>query len=137
MQNEELQEIIIKHTDTLFVNQGVFSALFTVDGAQGDYQALKVGVEFLDPQNRKVDTGEFEIAEVGTNSTNRYGHAFVESDKIGGPALTIRIVSASAEQAQSGLRVDLLARELVQVEAPIVYKMDVAGPEPEFVYVDF
>ncbi|MCS3504479.1 IrmA family protein [Achromobacter sp. JUb104] len=125
MQNEELGQITITHWDTLWANQGYYAAQILLDGGGlSGYRNLKVALDFLDSNGQKVDTGEFEIDELGTCTATRYATTTVESQKIGEEKMTVVIVSATAEsELTPGKKIDLLALGLVSGRNPTSYEV--------------
>lgn len=125
MQNEELGQITITHWDTLWANQGYYAAQILLDGGGlSGYRHLKVALDFLDSNGQKVDSGKFEIDELGTCTATRYATTIVESQNIGEDKMAVVIVSATAEsELTPGKQIDLLALGLVSGRNPTSYEV--------------
>lgn len=111
-----VQALEIWHSSTVWANQGMCSATFTLDSGMESVGHLKIGIALIDPQGKVVTNDELEVESFGDSEATRYQTTYGEGESYCDSDLRVQLVSLSVEQngATRSLPLSLLTpREFV------------------------
>jgi hypothetical protein len=120
----QAQAVQMWHSDTVFANQGMCAANFTFDSQMEPVQQLRVHIQVLSKKNNKLVAEDvIEVDDFGSSSADRYATGYwyneIACDQ------NLRVVVTGATAVMNGERVDLLAKDLLEVENFVPYEISI------------
>lgn len=85
--------IEIWHSDTVWANQGMCSATFTLDSGTEPVGELDIGIELVNARQEVVSVDHLTVAPFGTSEATRYQTTYAEGEHYCDDTLSIRITS--------------------------------------------
>lgn len=123
----QAQAIQMWHSDTVWANQGMCAANFTFDSGLDRVQQLKVHIQVLDKKSNKVVAQDvIEVEEFGGSSADRYATGYWHSEIACDDDL--RLVVTQANAVVDDERMDLLARQALDIRPFVPYEITIQAP---------
>lgn len=89
----------IWHSNTVWANQGMCSATFTLDSGMEEVGPLEIGVELVNAQGVVVATDTLNVDAFGDSEATRYQTTFLEGEAVCEDDLTARFTSLTLVSA--------------------------------------
>ena len=91
----------IWHSNTVWANQGMCSATFTLDSGMSEVGPLEIGVELVNAQGVVVAIDTLNVDAFGDSEATRYQTTFLEGEAVCEDDLTVRFTALVTVSGQS------------------------------------